>query len=355
VRLDADALGAIARGAAVLGTGGGGDPGIGLLIALQAVEERGDVELVDLDDLPDDGLLLPCGGMGAPTVSIEKIDNGSEGERLREHVEATFGSPVVAVMSSEIGGSNALLPIAWAARMRLPVVDADGMGRAFPELPQVTMHVAGIAPSPAFLTDERGNVVVTRAASGQWLERIHRRITIEVGGSAATAEYVMTVGQAKTATVRGSMSLAIRIGRTIAEATHDPVSALVDELHAYQLITGKITDVQRTTTRGFVFGSATIEGLGADAGRVLRLEIQNENLAAREDDRILASVPDLITVLDSEAATAIPTERLRYGQRVTVIAFACHPIWRTEGGLEVAGPRAFGYDFDYVPIERLHA
>ncbi len=348
-------LRAIARGAAVLGAGGGGDPLIGLLMALQAFEEFGPVELVDLDDLPDDGLLLPCGGMGAPTVSIEKIDNGSEGERLRAMVEATFGRPVLAVMASEIGGSNSLVPVAWAARMRLPVVDADGMGRAFPLLPQVTMHVAGISPSPGFLTDERGNSLITRAVSGEWLERIHRKVTMEAGGSAATSEYLLTVGEARTATVRGSVSLTMRIGRTIMEATVDPVAALVEELRAFRLISGKVVDVERRTTGEFVFGHAIVEGLREDAGRELRIRIQNENLVALEGERVLASVPDLITVLDAETADAIPTERLRYGQRVTVIAFPCDPIWRTERGLEVAGPRAFGYEFDYRPVEELHA
>jgi DUF917 family protein len=353
--LDADVLGRIAQGAAVLGTGGGGDPHIGLLMALQAAEEHGYARLVDLDELPGDGLLLPCGMMGAPTVSIEKIDNGREGERLRETVESVFGREVVAVMASEIGGSNALLPIAWASRMHLPVVDADGMGRAFPELPQVSMGLAGISPSPAFLTDERGNVVVTRAASGPWLERIHRRITIEMGGSAATCEYVLTVEEAKTATILGSVSLAERIGRTLAGATEDPVASLVEELSAVRLITGKVVDVQRNTTGGFVFGSVIVEGLREDAARLLRIEIQNENLAVLEDGRVLASVPDLITVLDSETAQAIPTERVRYGMRVTAIAFPCNPIWRTEAGIELAGPRAFGYEFDYVPVEALHA
>jgi DUF917 family protein len=354
MRLDADALHAVARGAAVLGTGGGGDPHIGLLMALQAIETNEPPELMDLDDLPEGGLVLPCGMMGAPTVSIEKIDNGDEGERLREHAERSFGRPIVALMSSEIGGSNALIPITWAARMHLPVADADGMGRAFPELPQVAMHVAGISPSPAFLTDERGNVLVTTAASGEWLERIHRRVTIEMGGSAATAEYILTVEQARTATVRGSVSLAHRIGRTIMLATEDPVGTLIEELGAYRIIEGKVTDVERQTTGGFVFGHAIVEGLRGDTGRRLRIEIQNENLAVVEETRVIASVPDLIAVLDSEIAEAIPTERLRYGQRVTVIAFACHPIWRTVGGLEVAGPRAFGYDFDHVPVETLH-
>ena len=346
--LDEAALGAIARGAAILGAGGGGDTAIGLLVARQAIEESAPIDLMDLDELPDDGLLLPCGGMGAPTVSLEKIENGDEGQRLRAAVEMAFGRGVVAVMASEIGGSNALTPIAWAARMGLPVVDADGMGRAFPELHQVSMQVAGIPPSPGFLTDERGNMLVTHAISGTWLERLHRQVTIEVGGAASTAEYVLSVEQARAATVRGTMSLAMRIGAL------ESLEAIVAELDARRLIDGKVTDVERRTTRGFAFGVATIEGLRAEAGRAVRLDIQNENLVATEGERVLATVPDLITVLDTETGAAIPTERLRYGQRVTAIAFPCAPIWRTDVGLEIAGPRAFGYDLDYVPIEELH-
>ena len=57
-------------------------------------------------------------------------------------------------MAGEIGGGNGVLPLAIAAELGLPLVDADGMGRAFPEGPQVSMHVAGLSPAPVFLTDE---------------------------------------------------------------------------------------------------------------------------------------------------------------------------------------------------------
>ncbi len=355
VKLDATNLPALARGCAILGAGGGGDPSIGLLMALQATEDFGPVELVDLDDLPDDALLMPCGGIGAPTVSIEKIENGEEGERLRAHLESLWGRPVAAIMCAEIGGSNGLLPIAWAARLRLPVVDADGMGRAFPEVPMLTMEIAGIPPSPGVMTDERGNVIVFQAIDGRWMERLARSAAVEFGGAASSTEYTLTAGQARAATVRGSVTLAIRIGRTVLEAPEDLVGSLVRELGAFPLVVGKVTDVERRTTRGFALGTAIVEGLREDAGRLLRLEIQNENLAALEEGNVLASVPDIITILDSETAEAIPTERLRYGQRVTVIAFACDPIWRSKRGLEVAGPAAFGYEFDYRPVEALHA
>jgi DUF917 family protein len=351
--LDPPALRAMARGCAVLGAGGGGDPRIGLLQALQATEEFGPVRLVDLDELADEALIMPCGMIGAPTVHIEKIENGSEGGRLREHLEGLTGRTVSALMSAEIGGSNGLQPISWAARIGLPVADADGMGRAFPLVPQVTMQLAGIDPNPCVMTDERGNMIVFRAITGHWTERLARAAAVEFGGAAASTEYIMTVAQARHATVRGSVSMAIRIGQALTEAAGDPITALVAETGVWRLITGKVSDVERRTTKGFVRGSVLVEGLGEDAGRLVRLELQNENLVAREQVRVLASVPDLITVLDSETADAIATERVRYGQRVTVITMRCDPVWRTPAGLAVAGPRAFGYEFDYVPVEEL--
>ena len=349
--LDPDSLRALARGCAVLGAGGGGDPYLGLLQALQATEDYGPVPLVDIDELPGDSLIMPCGSIGAPTVSIEKIENGDEGSRLREHLEFVTGREVAALMAAEIGGSNGLLPVAWAARMGLPLVDADGMGRAFPEVPQVTMHLAGISPSPAVMTDERGNLIVFRAISGHWIERMERAAAVEFGGAASSTEFSLTAAQARTATVRDSVSLAIRIGEAVARAEGSAVAALIAEIGAFRLLGGKVSDIERHTTSGFVRGSVVVEGLGDDAGRLLRLELQNENLVALERGRVLASVPDLISVLDSETADAIVTERIAYGQRVTVIAFPCDPVWRTGPGIAVAGPRAFGYDFDYVPVE----
>src|SRR6201992_911563 len=99
-------LQAMARGCAILGAGGGGDPYLGLLQVTQASMDYGPVPLVDLDELPDDSLIMPCGGIGAPTVSIEKIENGDEGDRLRDHLQFLTGRPVAALMSREIGGGN---------------------------------------------------------------------------------------------------------------------------------------------------------------------------------------------------------------------------------------------------------
>ena len=113
---------------------------------------------------------------------------------------------------------------------------------------------------------------------------------------------------------------------------------------------GKVTDVERRVTAGFVRGRLTIAGLDGDAGRRLRIEVQNENLVAVEDGRPLAMVPDLICVVDAETGRPIGTEEQRYGLRVAVIALPAHQLLRSDVALESVGPRAFGYDFDYVPV-----
>src|SRR5690349_24443393 len=209
-----DELRALARGCGVLGSGGGGDTYYTLLQALQAAEVHGPARLVDVDDLPGDALIMPCGGVGAPLVSLEKIEAGDEGERLRSYVELETGRSVAALMAGEIGGGNGMVPVAWAARAGLPVVDADGMGRAFPLVSQVTMHLAGISPCPAVMTDERGNVVVFRAISGDWVERLERAAAAEFGGLGQATDFPMTAAQAREATVRDSGSQGIRkIGR----------------------------------------------------------------------------------------------------------------------------------------------
>jgi DUF917 family protein len=106
------------------------------------------------------------------------------------------------------------------------------------------------------------------------------------------------------------------------------------------LIKGRVTDLQRN--------AATIDGTGRDAGRQLRIELQSQFMVAFEDGAVSAAVPDLITVLAADTGAPIGTETLRRGDRVAVVTASAHDTWRTEKGLALAGPRAFGYGIDYA-------
>jgi DUF917 family protein len=350
MQLDLDTLDAHARGCAILGTGGGGDTYASVLAARAALEEHGPVEVLDLGTLADDALILPVAGWGAPTVAIEKLASGDEGAALVRMAERWFGKQVDALMIGEIGGGNGVDPVAWAATLGLPLVDADGMGRAFPEGDMAAMHVAGVDAAPAFFADERGNAVTVTPIDAAWLERIARALVIAFGGSVAGADHAMDAATARVATVLGSVSLAGAIGAALAA---DGIDGVLRATGGARLVSGTVVDVDRRTTGGFARGSVTIDGTGLHAGRRIQIHVQNENLLATEESVPLAMVPDLITICDEGSGEAIATERVRYGQRVTVIGIACAPVWRTDAGLRVAGPERFGLSETYRPLEEL--
>ena len=340
---------ALAAGTAIFGTGGGGGTYTSRVIVEQALRERGPVRLVTVDELgPDDAVVL-MSGIGAPTVGIEMLPAQEQAATLLREAENAFGRKITTLMAAEIGGSNGVEPIGWASELGLQVLDADGMGRAFPDAAMVSMNVVGLPCEFAVLTDVVGNVSILKTVDLHWLERHARALTVASGSLCLGAHYPMTAETAQGAVVEGTVSASIRVGRALLTSP-DPVAAVAAELEGAILMTGKIVDLDRRTEGGFARGSVTIAGIGADRGRLQRLELQNENLVVLEDGEVIVSVPDNVTIIDAETGQAITTEALRFGQRVAVLAWAADPIWRSPAGLALAGPRAFGLDLDYRPF-----
>lgn len=179
--------------------------------------------------------------------------------------------------------------------------------------------------------------------------------------------------------VTHTVSQAWRIGRAIALCRkHNNLksipSAILELQNGACLFIGKIVDVQREVRKGFTWGSVTIVPLledeeeepttgtsstspGYASDDRLIIPFQNENLYAyiekpNGDKKVLVTVPDLITVLDSQNGAALGTPDYRYGLRVTVIALAGEPKWTTTPeGLACGGPTAFGlHDIPFTPI-----
>src|SRR4029077_16246343 len=96
----------LARGAAFLGTGGGGDPYVGRLMVEQAIRSGGTVTVVGLDELDDDAFVIPTAMMGAPTVMVEKLPRGDEAVVALRTLEAIFGRKADATMRIECGGDR---------------------------------------------------------------------------------------------------------------------------------------------------------------------------------------------------------------------------------------------------------
>jgi DUF917 family protein len=349
--IEAADLDDIATGGAILGVGGGGDPYIGKLMAQEAIRRHGAVRLVDIDSLGDDALIAPVCMMGAPTVMTEKLPQGEEIVVALRRLEAVMGRKVDAVLCAEAGGINSTTPFVAAAATGLPLIDGDGMGRAFPELQMTTFGMHGVSATPMALGDDKGNCVVLETINNQWTERLARSCTVDMGGSALLAFYPMSGAVAKVAIVRGTLTLCAELGRTLraARVRHaDPVAALVGALGAKIIFNGRVADVDRRTIGGFARGEARFEGLDDCRGRVL--SIQNEFLIAAVDGQTVVTTPDMITLLEADTGAPVTADALRYGIRVVAIAWPCNAQWRTPAGLALVGPRYFGYDIDFQQI-----
>lgn len=348
-QIDEAALERIEIGAGILGTGGGGNPYLGRIMARELLRAGHRITVVNVDEVPDDALVTSIGGMGAPVISIERPPQGDEYQRALRALERHVGSTFTHIVPGEIGGSNSTRPLIAGAQTGLPVIDGDGMGRAFPELQMCTFMMEGVPAMPAALADYNGyTVIFDHATDPQVLERYARAVTIQMGGAAGYAFPVMTGADLKRTVIPGTMTLAHRLGDAVLQARgehRDPVAAVLDVMGGIALFQGKITDVSRELVGGFARGKVTIQGNGGDHGGTLIIDFQNENLIARDGDgTVRAVVPDLICIVDQETAAPVTTEVLRYGLRVAVLGIPAPEQLRTANALKYIGPEAFGYE-----------
>ena len=344
----------LAVGAWILGTGGGGSPYFSYLNLRRLYEQGASVQVLDPADLADDDLVAVVSNQGAPLVGQERLSDPDFAAKPVRMMEDYLGRRFRAVMSVEIGGGNAFQPFLVAAVTGLPVVDADAMGRAFPEAQMTSFAIHDLPMFPLTLADIRDNeVIVTRAASWKWMERISRKVCTEVGSIAATCKAPRCGREVRDCAILHTVTKAVAIGKVVLAARgrhEDPIAALLEAEDGRLIFKGKIADLERRATGGFLRGEARVEGLDDHRGRSLRLAFQNEFAVGWVDGEPRVMTPDLICVLDSVSGEAIGTETLRYGQRVTVIVLPAPPVLLTPKGLEHVGPRAFGYDLAFRSV-----
>jgi DUF917 family protein len=349
-----DNIESLAVGAWVLGTGGGGSPYLGLLNMRRLYGEGKRVQLMSAFDLADDDMIAPVSNMGAPLVGQERLTNSRTIARAVELMESHTGVHFRGIMALEIGGGNSIQPMMAATELGRILIDADMMGRAYPEAQMTSAAVGGLQPWPLATVDVRGlETVIDKVPSWKWMERVSRKVCVEYGSIASTCKAPRTGAEVKEWGVHGTTTKAIAIGAAVREAQRlheDPVGAILSVEPGKVLYKGKVVDVERRATEGFLRGRARFDGLDEYRNKTMEINFQNEWIVAWQEGEPVAMSPDLICVVDSVSGEAIGTEIIRYGQRVTVIALPPPPVFLSPKGIEHVGPRAFGYDLDYRSV-----
>ena len=219
----------------------------------------------------------------------------------------------------------------------------------------VTFTIGGMRATPMALTDEKGNSCIFETITNKWTEELARAVTMSCGASVSVSLYPMSGKQMKEYGVHGIVTRSEKLGKAIRTVKdcgdRTPEEHFLEFAEGFKLFKGKIADVLRETRSGFNFGKVVLDGIGEDKGSSAYVEFQNENLTATVDGEILATTPDLICLVDTETFIPVTTDALKYGKRVMVVGLKCFHLWRTQAGLELVGPRYFGVDTDYIPLE----
>jgi DUF917 family protein len=340
-------------GAAIFSAGGGGDPDVGYAIADRLAEKGYVVQLVDPFEVPDEAVVVNFASVGA-TSTIE-YDSDSAVKTLQV-LEDYVGKKAYAVIPVELGGFNTLAAVDVAARHGVPVVDADGAGRAVPEVHLKVYTIDDIPLTPMAVADSYAkNIVIVKAtADFRSAERIARILAAEWNQSAYTARRILTGKQVKFSPVLHTLSRSIKIGELLRKAVN-PVEAIVQKTGGFRLFRGKVSIVEKETRGGFTWINISLDGLEAHKGSTCVLKVKNETLAAYRDGRLSALAPDIITPVDPETGKCITAEKIEKDNEIVVLGFRAPEKWRTAKGLELWKDvlQRSGIDEKYVPIEQL--
>jgi DUF917 family protein len=272
---------------------------------------------------------------------------------LEEHVGKRFAAVIV----GEIGPLSTAEALSLGARLGVPSLDADTVGRATPEINQHSVRVAGQDITPAAGVTLFGDEIVLTAIKDPSREETIFRNLSEISRDVGVCDAAIpgTIARQPNVLVQNSLTLSMNIGRAVREATaaaKDPIEAARAAGDGYLLFTGMVGESNWADTEGFLVGDVIVEGNGEFAGQELLLDYKNEHLVATRDGTVIATCPDLITMIDNDTFEGIGNPEFEKGHSVSVLGYRSDAVWRRPQGLEVFEPRYFGYDVPYIPIEQ---
>lgn len=357
------------RGCTLFGTGGGGNPKKGIESLMSEIEKGNDVGWIDVAELKDDEMTccpFLMGSIAPETEKMrkEKISFGLIDEILTEksilaeavkELENLTDTEISALVPIELGGSNTPSCIAAGVSIGIPTLDGDYTGRAIPEIQQTTPYLFDRQLLPYTCVDLFGNTsIVTKSVNYRFAERVGKMISAASYGLTGDAGFIMNAKETKETIIEGTLTKCYKIGKLIREKRaleENVVNSLADYLGGWVIGKGTVTKKEWGDRVGYYWGTHTITGDGSYEGEELKIWFKNENHICWKNDEVFVTSPDAINVVDATTGEPITNSDIKEGDKVAVIALKAIDVFKTEKGIDILGPRAFGFDYDYSPIE----
>jgi DUF917 family protein len=335
-------LESLSCGSEIIGGGGGGNTFPVRSVLNYYLRENHPPVTIGIDDISDSALVMGVAYLGSTMVIEERLPQGRNLISSIKTLENFIGEKTSAIIPIEGAGVNALIPLLASVNSKTPVIDADGMGRAFPELSMTTFSINGISASPLTISDDRGNVVVVEELEEKLTEEMVRGIALIYGGGAWLTAFPMTGAEARKFSIKGTISRNIRIGDVLLENTSpkEKIKKLEREFNVRLVGEGYVKEIFRYREGKFSKGDLFIKCYD---DRFLKVSFQNEYLMITEQDEVIASVPTIITLIDAYTLRPIRTDEVTTEDEVLAICIPEPDELRTNKALNKVGPRVFGY------------
>lgn len=359
-----DDISPLLEGLAILGTGGGGNPEWGKMILEQDVRMGRSWVLLDPDDVADDATVVSGGIMGSvkalEAIGFENVLQGWERnfplQEVTKIMSKLLGRPINAILPFEAGGLNTPVIMSLGARLGIPVVNGDALGRSAPETNMTSLIGHGITIPPMPLIDQYGNVVIVQeAAEPTYPDEIGRFVVSKGGYMGANNHYPMTGKQLKQAVIPHTITGALALGQKIEAARRrkvDAIAVVQEHFGASYVFRGRITALREEEHLGFYFTTAA---LASEKGQSAELVIKNETMLYRLDGQTVCMFPDMTLMLEPDTGRGIMSVELKVGSEVVLMATPCHPRLQAAAtspiGRIAMSPSRYGQpDMTYRPM-----
>jgi len=332
------------------------------------------ITLVSPDELSDDTWTCSTSSLGGRDPDVpppgaelaayglvrEKFTLIERMARAATELAEVAGVRLGAIVSVELGSAATVGAVLAGMALGIPIVDSDYVGRAKPEVGQSKMDIHGLRRTPIMFVDRWGNTTLVKSTvSERMTDRIGRMVSMGAyGQGVGAAGNLVQIKTAKVGFVRGSLLTAIQIGRALRTGlgASRALGPLLDLTHGRVLFTGEAIATDWESDEPYTFRTFTyrIAGTGDFSAHTCRVWVKNEHHVVWRGDEVVATSPDIIAVLDAATYRPLSTRGdVTAGRRVIVFGMsALDPDWYTPRGLELLGPRHFGFDFDHVPVAK---
>ena len=250
---------------------------------------------------------------------------------LGEHLGVEFG----ALISGELGGWSIADAFYPAAMLDLPVVDADPVGRAVPEIEHSCSRCNGLPIAPQAVVNEVGDtVIVKRVADDARAEALVRALAVASRNLVSRWPTTRSrgAGCAPRSSPGPSASRCAWEGRSTAQERGEDVAAAVAAASGGRVVfRGRVASFSWEERGGFTWGELEVAGASADAGSTYRIWSKNENLLAWRDGAPDVTAPDLICCLSGASGDPITNPHHVQGAPVDVVGVPAAPQWRSAG------------------------